>query len=102
MFFFLWNGLALEKYYSRSCIRSAWLGLAMGDKRQGHCGILAKKCEQTTHVYELKLGPPFQSAKKDSILHFYWKTCLLLNISTDKNVTIHEKLLMNTLCTLSS
>ena len=51
MFFFLWNGLALEKYYSRSCIRSAWLGLAMGDKRQGHCGILEKNVSTEIGIF---------------------------------------------------
>lgn len=37
-------------------LRSAWLGLAMRDKRQANCSILAKKCEPTTHVYEPDLA----------------------------------------------
>ena len=37
-------------------LRSTWLGLAMGDKRQGNCGILAKNVSRQ-HMYMSQIWP---------------------------------------------
>ena len=47
---FEWFNIRKVLQQELQMLRSAWLRLAMGDKRQGNCGILAKKCEPTTRL----------------------------------------------------